>query len=413
MALYDFSTVNCATGGAPKAVPGSGVSISSNSSNYVYSDSAGSSGGGAIDVVNDFQWTVSPPGASSRQEVPNIELREKRLRTNSYIAAAAYYLASGASSTGTILGRAAGMLGQSGSSITSALNSPALQSVAGLGNITAQGIEQTLLNFGSGLTTGNSSVRDLLSQNAEGLGSQYLKPYEGLYLTEDTGFFYNMPYFSDEFNTVNNAWSEQDMTGESLAKQATDTMYGAAMSLARFANFTEPGVYIERPKFFNFVGTGETIAFTFPLINTGYATYADISKNWQLCFLLVYQNRPNRRSRELIDPPAIYEVTIPGVRYMPYAYISRLNIGFKGARRQMGIDAPPGGVTSIVPDAFEVSITLTGLVPESKNFLYASLGDKQNLTDVVNYNTFNPFGEIYNSFVDSFATGNANINSLI
>ena len=168
-------------------------------------------------------------------------------------------------------------------------------------------------------------------------------------------------------------------------------------------------MYIERPKFFNFQNDSESITFNFPLINTGYATVEEISKNWQLCFLLVYQNRPNRRSRELIDPPCIYEVTIPGVKYMPYAYISRLAINFKGARRQMSIDAPPGNVTTIIPDAFDVNITLTGLVPETRNFLYAALSDKQNVTDVVSYNTFNPFGEIYSSFIDSFKTGNATL----
>ena len=75
----------------------------------------------------------------------------------------------------------------------------------------------------------------------------------------------------------------------------------------------------------------------------------------------------------------------------------------------MSIDAPPGNVTTIIPDAFDVNITLTGLVPETRNFLYAALSDKQNVTDVVRYNTFNPFGEIYSSFIDSFKTGNATL----
>jgi hypothetical protein len=120
----------------------------------------------------------------------------------------------------------------------------------------------------------------------------------------------------------------------------------------------------------------------------------------------MYQNRPNRRSRELIDPSVLYEVSIPGVRYMPYAYISSMKIDYFGSRRHMELEVPVLGGTStidtIVPDAFLVSITLTGLVAESRNFLMAMLEDKEDIVKIINMNTFNPFAEAYNSFITSY-----------
>ena len=41
------------------------------------------------------------------------------------------------------------------------------------------------------------------------LGSNYLTPYEGLYLTADTGFFYKFPYFTDTQNKVTNAFDDK------------------------------------------------------------------------------------------------------------------------------------------------------------------------------------------------------------
>jgi hypothetical protein len=124
--------------------------------------------------------------------------------------------------------------------------------------------------------------------------------------------------------------------------------------------------------------------------------------------LLDYQNRPNRRSRDLIDPSCLYEVTIPGVKYMPYAYVSSLKVNYLGARRHMRLEVPiMGGQTTIdtiVPDAYEVTLTLTGLIGETRNFLMAALTDKQDVVTVINNQNFNPFGELYNNLVDSYTS---------
>jgi hypothetical protein len=409
--LYSFTTDNCDNSGAPKLVPVTNNDHSEPRGRHISSDSLGGTTNGIIDVVNNFYWTTSPKGIDSRQEVPGIQLREKKLRTNSVIAAAAYYLMSGAQSAGTILNRASGV----SPGLTSAVRS-FLSNIAGLpgvqtaGNVAGSFIQQAL-NSAANLTTG-SDISDIVGQNIEGLGSSLLQAYEGLYITEDTNFIYYLPYFDNTLTESSNSFSENKGIFEgSMISNAVESIRGAAESLAVFANFKEPGIYIERPKFFNFAEDGDTIQVNFPLINTGNSTHEDVKLNWQLIYLLTYQNRPNRRSRELIDPSCIYEVLIPGVKYIPFAYMSRIQVDFLGARRQMQIEVPTSqGVRdmfTIIPDAYEVKLTLTGLVPESKNFMAAMLTDeKSSIVDVIKYNTLNPFGEAYNIFNNNLNTPN-------
>jgi len=414
--LYSFCSDNCDNSGAPKLVPVNNSNPSKKSGNHISTDSLVGTANGLIDVVNDFYWTTSPKGQSSRQEVPGIQLREKKLRTNSVIAAAAYYLMSGASSAGTILNRASttvqgvapGLQAAATTFFSNIISSPGVQTA---GNV-AGSIIQQVLNSASTLTTGITDINQIVGQNIEGLNSSLLQAYEGLYITEDTKFSYYLPYFSNRLTESANMFSEDEGAfANSMISNAVGAIRGAAESLAVFANFKEPGIYIERPKFFNFADNGDQIQIDFPLINTGNSTYEDVRLNWQLIYLLTYQNRPNRRSRELIDPSSIYEVSIPGVKYIPFAYMSRIQVDYLGARRQMQIDVPTQNgnstIFTIIPDAYEVKLTLTGLVPESKNFMAAMLAEKQgDLVEVVNYNTFNPFGEAYNVFTNNYNAPN-------
>ena len=451
MNLYSFETFsepNSRLYGAPRLVPVG--SITGPGANNIARDS---SSYGLIDVINNFQWTASPK--SSRQEIPAILLKEKRLKNNALYAQVAYY----GLALGGVIGGAAGGLATLGdairpfaTSVVGAFGAQTLTQVLNrsLNQITSfitgnngpvgsgvfqQNIERIAAGLG-GITGWNTSPETIqaginaiaaaaqqLGQNTpnrfniEGLNSDILAPYEGLYITEDTKFIYNMPYFGDEQNNVNNMFGDYD---EVMGAGGVDPLnaYAGAQSMRYAANFMSgtvnfdaPGIYIEKPKFFNFKEQGENIRFRFPLINTGWATFDDVVKNWQLMYMLAYQNRPNRRSRDLIDPAVIYEITIPGVRFYPFAYISNMAISFVGARRRMNITVPleggQGVINTIVPDAYIVDITLTTLVSETQNFLYACLTDKQNvITSTSQRSPFDIFGDEFLRSFDASAYRN-------
>lgn len=377
--LYSFQSLNCTDAGAPRVIPMDYSGIAVNGNGFIKKDQIGSAGAGIVNVVNDFQWTTSPPGAASRQEVPRIFLTEKRLKRNALISAAAYYLLSVGGSIGTLSDFLGG---------------------GGLGSVGRSFIGAT--GGGSGLASliANSPVGDVLNTQIQGLGGGVLAPYEGLYITEDTKFKYVFPYFTDDQQMLNNSFQLNDeMLGpSSLLGKTVSVLRDAAESAARITRFLEPGLYIERPRFFQFKSSGDAIRIQFPLINTGWSTFDDVRINWQLAYLLAYQNNPNRRTREVIDPPCIYEVSIPGIKYIPYAFIRNLNITYVGARRAMELPVPGAGtITTIVPDAYMFDITLEGLVADTQNFMQAAITSKSDLVNVTNSGSFNLLDEFTSS----------------
>jgi hypothetical protein len=61
----------------------------------------------------------------------------------------------------------------------------------------------------------------------------------------------------------------------------------------------------------------------------------------------------------------------------------------------MKINAPGAGtITTIIPDAYMVEITLQGLVADTQNFMQAAITGKQDIVSVVNTGTFNLLTEI-------------------
>lgn len=406
--------------GAPKAVPVGGGS-STGGANCISDTTTGFS---LYDIINDFQWTTSP--AESKVGVPEIYLKEKRLITNSFVAQAAYYtyaiqgsindatdfiekfkakfplaggltdIALGATLANQFGGKQIAQTAEEASKFFST-TAPFAGVIGGATQLAgaavggAVGGANALNNLsrlaGFGLDVAQTAGANL---DVDSLNSKYLLPYEGLYLTEDTQFYYRFPYFVNNLNDISNKFSNTPNLNPAEIGGPGGAFYGlseslgaAALTVAANANMNAPGIYIEKPKFYNFSEDGEALVFKFPLVNTGWATYADVQRNWQLLYLLAYQNRPNRRSRDLIDPPVIYEVSVPGSRYYPYAYIETMKVAFVGSVRKMLIDVPYGGGTikieSIIPDAYDVTITLRALVRESQNFLYSMLYDKYNI----------------------------------
>lgn len=437
--LYSFENTLLGSktfdGGAPRLVPPG--SIIGSGGNFLSKDSPGFE---PIDVINEFQWTTSPP--SSRRKVPNIILKEKRLKNNALYAQVAYYgLALGQAGAGGLGNLAAapspikeivggvvgGFLGGKLSELSRQIQrfvnidiAQPIQSILDLatragGAAAGYNIAPETIMGGVNTVIGllQEAGKDLPSQfNLESLNSDVLRPYEGLYITDDTKFLYNFPYFSDAQNYISNMFGDYD---EVMSMGGLDPIGGASLAgglreassiLSGVVNFDAPGIYIEKPKFFNFKETGEEISFRLPLINTGWATFDDVSRNWQLMYMLSYQNRPNRKTRNLIDPAVIYEITIPGVRFYPYAYISEMAINFVGARRRMELRVPVAGgqrtISTIVPDAYVIDIKLTTLVSETQNFLYALLHDKQDV--ITTSSQVNPFDRLQTEIMQSYDT---------
>ena len=323
-----------------------------------------------INVVTDFPWTKSPK--SSRQDVPRLVLKEKRIKTNSTISNFAYSvntITDIAKSGGKIASAFGNKLGNSENVITQTTGA-AVGAAGAVISKTATVIEDT----------GNALLNAVVDDYEKFGDNSVLTPYNGLYRLEKTGFKYILPYMEDSYREVQTSLGEENQENiiSSALGKANDI--GAQAAGALFA--LRPGVYIEEAKQFAMTQTGRTIKISFPLLNTG--SYEEITRNWQLIYGLVYQNRPGRITKTLVDIPVMYEAHIEGMLYMPYSYITSISVDFLGNRRTMNVDMPvigssDGGagetrkINTVIPDAFNVSITLQGLNDETRNFLYESI----------------------------------------
>lgn len=341
-----------------------------------------------VNVRDDFLWSgakrVSLRGG--REEVPYIVLKERRVKANSYITQLLY----SAGVVGDAV-TAAGALYQNKINGTPTTQAPLFDPIKGLSDL----VKGTTDKIKSATGKDFSNVGSFIAENARSLQDDpdfltdpWLQSYKGLYLTEPTGWAFFFPYFENDPQKNNaNQWSDSQSSdaagGQFLFEGIAKTATGVSELFGDLLGSFEIGTYQERTKFYQYQREGADIVVSFPLINTGDATYEDVVRNWQLIFLLMYNNRPERINRNLVEPPPLYEVIIPGVRYMPLSYISSLNIEYLGARRPMKITVPgtlgddgeyqATEFKTIIPEAFKVNLTLKGMINDSKNLMYSTV----------------------------------------
>lgn len=300
-------------------------------------------GSGIVDVINKFIWTASPLTPGARAEIPRVLLTERKIEMNSVAGGALYYLTGGAKIKNVVT--------DDGLGLGTAVN--ALNKVKDY--------------FGDKVQT--SSDQGLLAGN-----ESYLKSYLGMFSTAETGWKYMLPHFTDSSFTAKNNFSSNVQTQSTVSQLVGEGQAGFSEA-ANVFNITQPGTYIERPKHFHFPEAGKSITVKFPLINTilKQGVQLPYKMNYELLWILAFQNRPFRTSFSRILPPKIYTLTIPGQDFMPYSYISDMRVDFIGTRRLMDVNVPSGGTTRApIPEAYNVSITFTSLISDVGNTMVSA-----------------------------------------
>jgi hypothetical protein len=327
-----------------------------------------------VNVRDNHHWTESP--ISSRREVPMLNIKEMKILTNT---ALNQMLNMGFAATASAGG--------------------AVENVSKLiGTLKESSYEKAIKEIG--ITA--SSVSDLGSEK-----SYYdpMNPYSLLYTTTPTNFRYTFPYMQDTY--LANSGGFGDTGGGTMIMDAMKdwaTGFNETFAAANLSKSFAPGRMVEEPKGFNFTGREKSYTVTFPLFNT--KSYGEVVRNWQFLYLLSYQNTPNRVSRDLIDPPCIYEAYIPGVWYSKYSSLTNMTVDFIGARREMyipikTIDYADGGqnrqtatgewtprqkkTLAVIPDAYNVTLTFTELFSETQNFKFQML--RESMNDIITTGT--------------------------
>ena len=372
--------------------------------------------GTIVDVAKNYYWTYSKPGDVARKEVPTIFLKEKKLKVNALISQLIYSFGASVDSMQNSLRTY--LNEQTANEVTRMVGG-----TLGAAGQTASNTAQTTLNEAGeripGFSANMDSLKrkissDVTDENSVYDQSPWLEPYRNLYITKDTGWEFILPYFENYSGDPTNP-----LLG--LIKGVTD----GVMNFNEAVNAIESPMnysFQERAKFYNYPTDGEEFSFGFPLINTGSLTFDDVVRNWQLVFLLLYNNKPARQTKSIIEPPPVYEVRIPGVKFLPFCYITSINVEFQGSRRELDLTIPvetrqitpqsnninsnlpntdlnneisrgAGGsfggpltnsnqstpitnktvtknIKAIIPDAYQIKISVKSMFSESKNLLF-------------------------------------------
>jgi len=307
-----------------------------------------------IDVVNDFSWYSGPKAESKAlDKIPCAFLIEREQQLSSLISGALYYLRAG-----TKLNELRAADGTEVLSLLGDIN----KFTGGLVSQAGEGLK----NIADGVSEGDDEL----------LKSHNLNALQGIYLTKPTGFQYRLPSYIPN-QTTSSKWG--DSTGSNMVGKAIETFQDFATQASEIVNITQPGVYIEKPKYFQNEGGGETKTIKFPLINTiKRKSTSSIQANYELLWLLMFQNKPYKTSFARTPPPKIYTISVPGQFSFPYAYISKLEINFLGTIRRTDVTVPvisksepskikPTTIKAPIPDAYEVTIEFTSLIGDYGN----------------------------------------------
>lgn len=369
-------------GPAPRLAPinrGSGIEIEGTESPSVY-----------VNVRDTHHWTESP--VSSRREVPALQLKELEILVNPMVNQILQ-------NVGVLASNLDGAI----DSVKNATNS-LKELMKAQSAVQATDDENAKQKNASSVKAGTKRVmkqvatagEDFVHNKHVSYYSDPLSPYNALYITKPTGFKYALPYMQDKYIETTNSFGGE--SGEGVNTGILETVSEGARLIGDFLGDIQgnkifaAGRMIEQPEGFTFSGREKSYTVSFPLFNT--KDYAEIIKNWQFLFLLNYQNTPNRLTRDLIDPPCIYEAYLPGVWYSPYCCVTNLTVDYVGGRREMELPVPYVGeadspaadadaaetwikqkkkIRTIVPDAYNVTVTLTELFAGSQNFMYHML----------------------------------------
>jgi hypothetical protein len=221
----------------------------------------------------------------------------------------------------------------------------------------------------AGFTKAKGQFQKTLESDTRLLERNNLTSLLGIYLTQETGFKYVLPYLNSSLD-VNTNWADE---GDGALAGIVNKGMSIVDEISKVVNISQPGVYIQKPKYFSFDNQGKSVTFNFPLFNTIKAGTFDYKSNYEFLWLLAYQNKPYKTSFARTKPGKIYTVEIPGVVSMPYAYISEMSVDFRGTVRQLPVDCPTE-YDAPIPEAYLVSITFTSLLTDYANTMAPDTG---------------------------------------
>lgn len=332
--------------------------------------------------VRDLDWTYSKNKSSNKDEIPYIEIKEFKMAGNSYLSSlmtsALLFPDVAESSFGkdSVVGTLTNKIQESFK------DNKFAEFMNNIGNkvkdVSKQIVDKTKPYVNEALTQIKGIDKSSEAWPKSGkYGNDLANKYSYLYIRKSTGRSYIFPYFQDKYVSITNSFADTyQKENETQLQGMLKTLSQKMESVANFGNvasITEPGMFIQRPKFYEFKDEGFSLNVEFYLFNT--LTPNAYLKNIDLITKLLIQNTPHRHNRILVDPPCIYELTVPGRGFFPYTYISKMDVEHVGTKRTLESQISSVTKKVIVPDAFKISLEFKSLIMDTNNLFIPEMGD--------------------------------------
>lgn len=372
--------------------------------------------GNTIDVVKKFPWTLTPYNSPARLETPYIKLREFYMLDSSINQLLKSYNLETIDTT--IAGRdfasdALGTLTDLG--FMSRLNSQTRLYDGMYDHINPTGFEYVLPYFQSGQTNINTWTHKSVYESIV-YYQQKLAAFAGVEILDEydfDGYFrageiikmfgaYYKEVLQSGLNVTTGEgtpWDWATLTAAVASRFAASKVplgnvilnfyekvapmvltAARAFELVNIALNTSMGAagggdpVIDKPLLWT-TSQPRNFVVSFPLFNTD--IFGDVNaektliRNWELCYLLTYQNLYNKKNLYKGLPPVFYEITVPGIHYTKAGYVNDLKILNLGNTRLVELPIGSAGEKRPVnmPDAYLVTMSLIDFFMPSKNFL--------------------------------------------
>lgn len=279
-----------------------------------------------FDVVKEYDWTSSPRGSGMRTKAPRVWVKSYKLETNSIMTAVENYINIAKTAGGSAKEFYDNMYGNGVTTPEDDFNFPFFgDEVRSFGNTFGDTFQNGLGEGGGVGTALDNIAKSVVSLGAQAIGAA-------------------------GSDNVNNAVTQA---------KAGNYMEAFQTVVKGIKGGGDPGSYVETPMFYQFEKSDGPLNVSFVLANTINAD--SVSKNKALIDKLTRINRPLRKNSIAVDPPRIYQVKVPGHRFIKWAYCEQFSVKLLGTRREIN--------NVIVPEAYQIDMSFKSLTLEHAGFM--------------------------------------------
>lgn len=269
-----------------------------------------------FNVVRDYDWTSIPRGSVLRSNAPRVRVQSFKINSSESI-----------------------------NRIKSYLNS--------VTTVDADEFYNKL--YGNISDPEDTFIFPFLGDAVRSFSNEYGDTFQSAFLGSVDSAFGGAAKLFGEIKTYNVSENLGKLAGN-IAK--ADSL-GSFVDTATKDMSTSPGSYIETPKLYQYAQNDAGLEVSFVLSNTIDAD--GVQKNINMINRLTRINRPFRKNGLVMEPPRIYEIRIPGIRYIKWASCSSFSVQLLGARQMHG--------NELIPEGYLISMTFTSLTTEVSNFM--------------------------------------------